>query len=84
MHVEAQVVRRAVHHPAPVVLAVLLVEGVVDRDSLGQQPPRLEVLGDHSDGGGVHVAEQGPRSHCGDAGLLGGEDGVVDLALGGR
>ena len=36
--VETEVVAGPVDHPAAVVLAVLLVEGVLDGDALGQQP----------------------------------------------
>ena len=72
MHVEAEVVARAVHHPAAVVLAVVLVEGGLDDDALGQQTPAVQVLGDDADRGGVDVAELVARLHGGDARLLGG------------
>src|SRR5699024_476070 len=46
------------------------------------QAPRVQVLGDDSDRGGVDVGELVARLHSGDAGGLGGDDGFVDLALG--
>ena len=72
---------RAVHHPAAVVLPVLLVEGALDVDALGQQAPLVQVLGDDPDRGGVDVGELVARLDRGQTGLLRGIDGVVDLAL---
>ena len=69
-------------HPAAVVLAVLLVEGVLDADPLGQQPPLVEVLGDHPDGGVVDLAELDPRLDRLHGRLLRRIHRVVDLALG--
>ena len=69
--VEAEVVARAVHHPAAVVLAVLLVQRGLDVDALGQQAPVVQVLRDDPDGRIMDVAEPVARLACRDAGLLG-------------
>jgi hypothetical protein len=81
VHVEAQVVRRPVHHPAAVVLPVLLVQGVLDRDAVREQPPGVQVLGDDPDRCCVDVGELVAGLDRGDAGLLRGIHGVVDLTL---
>ena len=55
---------------------------VLDVDALGQQAPLVQVLGDDPDRGVVDVAELVAGPDRGEAGLLGGVDRVVDLALG--
>ena len=73
-----EVVAGAVHHPAPVLLA-LVAQRVLEVDR--QQAPLGELLGDDPDRRGVHVAEGVAGLGRGQAGLLGGEHRVVDLAL---
>ena len=81
MDIQAQVVAGAVHHPAPVVLA-LGGQGVGGADALGQHPPFLEAGGDHLHGGGVDVLEAAARrARTGEGGVGGVENRLVDPAL---
>ena len=80
--VDAEVVARAVDHPAAVVLTVLLVEGVLDAHALREEPPGVEALGDDPDRGGVDVAEPVAGPDRRQPRLLCGVDGLVYLPLG--
>ena len=78
VHVEAEVVRGAVGHPAPVVLA-LVRERDLGRDR--QQAPAVEAVDEHPHGLGVELTEPDAGAHDREGGVRGVEDRMVDAAL---
>ena len=78
MDIQTQMMRRAVHHPTPVIPSVV-GEGFLDR--AGQHTDLRQELGDHPDGSTVRVQEAVARPAGRDTGLLGGQDRLVDTAL---
>ena len=80
VHVEAQVVAGAMHHPAAVLPTDLGIKRFGRAD--GEQAPLSEVLCDDGDGRLVHVGELGAWPGGLHTCPLGGQHRVVDLALG--
>ena len=78
VHVEAEVVARAVHHVAAVEL-VLGLERLLGRHR--QEAPLGRLARDDLHRGGVHLAEDRAGPHDGERGVRGLEHGLVDLAL---